>query len=163
MKKLNRATAVCVMTVVLGTQSPALADETPAPTQASNTAAAPDVEIAGADVATADETIVVGNAQIEAARDEAVADAQEEGLSAADEALVDELVTSVEAEGGVLDEESVDVVPLLGGDVTLTVPVDVDVDKVTIDISEGDVAVTSVASETDEPTGLPRVELTPDL
>lgn len=89
---------------------------------------------------------------IQSARAEAVAQ-QQGGFTAAESKKANLLIAAAEAEGHELEESDIDVVPLLGGDVTLTVPVDIQIDEVVIKIDAGIVDVSAESSEasTDTP------------
>ncbi len=93
----------------------------------------------------------VGSKAIGKARAAAVAHQSASGPSRAEGKLKGRLVDAVEADGGTIDDEAIDVVPLLDGDITLTVPVNVDVDKVNVDIDNGTVSVGALTSESDDP------------
>ncbi|MGL5826853.1 MAG: hypothetical protein ACRCYU_18890 [Nocardioides sp.] len=102
-------------------------------------------EIAGEPI-TGTATIVLNEKTIDAERVAAVASERARGLSVGDERKEDSLIAAVEKAGGTLDEDVIDVVPLLGGDVTLTVPVDVEIDKITLTLNKGLLTVDALSS-----------------
>lgn len=93
--------------------------------------------------------VVIGESEIEAARDDAVADPGD--LNAAEQHAEDVLLDASERRGGSLDRESIDVVPLLGGDIVLAVPADIEVEKVAVNIEDGFVDVSASTSESEGP------------
>lgn len=138
--------AVAVLTAgILAFPSASSAEESQEPQPAT---AVP--EINGTPV-TEDATFVVTESQIKEAREEAVEAEADHGLSPADQKLEDKLIDATEESGGTLDGDDVDVVPLLDGDVTLTVPVDVQIDKITVEMKDGKVGVSSSSSPTEGP------------
>lgn len=94
----------------------------------------------------ADATVVLDRATIREAR----ADAASDRLTNAEEKSRQVLLDASERAGGSLDEQAVDVVSLLGGDVVLAVPVDIDVTEITVDIDGGRVDVSALASQSSD-------------
>lgn len=111
--------AIAAVTIVgLGVPA-AHAEANPSSGTTTPAAPSPDVEINGVSVTHGHASFSVGSKAIGKARAAAVAHQSASGPSRAEGKLKGRLVDAVEADGGTIDDEAIDVVPLLDGDITL--------------------------------------------
>lgn len=123
----------------------------PAPHAGADSSGQPTPEIAGEVIGPgADATILVPEAEIDRARNEA-ADETEAELTNTEERAQDMLLDASERSGGTLTEDSVDAFSLVDGDVVVAMPVTIDIAQVKIDVDDGYVDVSVVANEVETP------------
>jgi hypothetical protein len=146
---LLRGVATCAITaLVVASGGYALADDAttpqaaPEPVTIANTVVEPG----------ADATYEMGENKLDTVRENQTEALDGAPLPAEDAQLVDQVVEASDAAGEPVDPDSVDVFSVLQGDVTIAIPVTVEIDELTVDVNDLDVAVSASTTETSEPT-----------